>query len=101
MNPKKSHKLEAILDILPFAAPPGVLSWVACAGCSEPLSLHQPDTKSPVRLLGVCEACTRWFLIEMMPEQGEAMMILLPTGEMLRAATDAQVSGYSSIKPQS
>ena len=107
MQPKMSphpkappRTVVANLDIIPFAAPPGALAWVACAACSEPLGLHQPDPQAPDRLLGICQACNGWFLIEMLPEPAEAMMILLPKSDWLRKAVDSHASGSSSVKPQ-
>ena len=46
-------------------APGGALDWVRCIRCSGPLNLMQPDNDSPERLLGVCETCDCWALIEL------------------------------------
>jgi len=35
-----------------------------CLACGEPLSIHQPDPNAPERLLGTCEACGAWHLID-------------------------------------
>ena len=35
-----------------------------CQSCRSPLSLHQPDAEQPERLLGTCEACKAWYLID-------------------------------------
>ena len=99
MSQKNSRKLVASLDVIPFARTPGVLEWVACALCTEPLGLHQPDPQDPDRLLGICQECHRWYLIEMMEEPGEAMMIMLPDGAWLLEAYEADGSGISSVKP--
>jgi hypothetical protein len=36
-----------------------------CSHCSLPLSLSQPDVDLPGRLLGICERCKRWYLVEL------------------------------------
>ena len=35
-----------------------------CQACESTLRLHQPDTESPDRLLGTCDDCKSWFLID-------------------------------------
>lgn len=40
------------------------LSAVVCPDCCRPLTLHQPDERLPDRLIGTCDTCPSWFLIE-------------------------------------
>lgn len=47
---------------------------VVCPHCRSLLELHQPDSEQPDRLLGTCEGCKAWCLIDR--ERG--MMALLP-----------------------
>jgi hypothetical protein len=54
--------------------------------CDVDLDLHQPDTEIPERLLGTCEACGRWYLIDAVSETDEAVMISLPEGASIRNA---------------
>jgi hypothetical protein len=54
-----------------------------CVGCDIYLDLHQPDAGLPERLVGICESCRRWYVIDMIPETDEAVMVLLPEGEAL------------------
>ena len=35
-----------------------------CQECESTLRLHQPDTELPDRLLGTCDDCKSWFLID-------------------------------------
>ena len=35
-----------------------------CLGCGSSLALHQPDGDAPQRLLGTCDRCGRWHLID-------------------------------------
>ena len=64
-----ARRVLAPLDVLPF---PGLLeagAAVPCLHCSSPLTLHQPDAESPDRLLGVCEGCKHWYLVDLLPGQ--------------------------------
>jgi hypothetical protein len=55
---------------------------VQCASCHGALVLHQPDEELPSRLLGTCQECRTWFLID-----GDAeLMVKLPDENMLRNA---------------
>lgn len=36
----------------------------ACPGCGSALDLHQPDIELPERLLGVCESCKGWYVLD-------------------------------------
>jgi hypothetical protein len=55
-----------------------------CLHCSSPLVLHQPDAEAPARLLGVCEQCKHWFLIDLLPDLSEGIMVRLPDTEVIR-----------------
>jgi hypothetical protein len=39
---------------------------------------EQPDAGSPDRLIGICEDCRHWYLLDLMPDEGAAVMVLLP-----------------------
>jgi hypothetical protein len=39
-----------------------------CEFCENELDLHQPDTMSPERLLGTCDECHAWFIIDIFSE---------------------------------
>lgn len=51
---------------------------VRCPDCEAGLVLHQPDEWNPDRLLGVCEECSRWFLLDLRPDQSTWMVVSLP-----------------------
>jgi hypothetical protein len=36
-----------------------------CQKCGCELQLHQPDPDLPTRLLGTCEECKSWFLLDL------------------------------------
>lgn len=41
-----------------------IASEPLCPDCRGDLERHQPDPSRPDRLLGVCEECASWFLID-------------------------------------
>lgn len=45
-----------------------------CSRCGNVLEIHQPDENLPKRLLGTCDRCKAWFLIDL----DEAILVLLP-----------------------
>ena len=53
--------------------------------CEESLLIHQPDVDAPERLLGTCESCGSWHLID----GDRAVTVLLPDAAELR---DAEVA---------
>jgi len=85
MNPNATRRVPAVLDVILFSAPWGALDWVRCLLCSGPLNLMQPDNDCPERLVGVCEVCGRWALIEMAAGDSDAVMILLPEAGWLQS----------------
>jgi uncharacterized protein YbaR (Trm112 family) len=57
--------------------------WVCCLNCEQHLGLVQPETQEPERLVGICESCGRWYLIDWHPGSRQGLMILLPEHEKL------------------
>ena len=53
---------------------------VRCPACRDYLFLHQPDEECPDRLLGTCDECRAWFLID----AAGKVMVRLPDEEELR-----------------
>ena len=53
---------------------------VRCPACRDHLFLHQPDEECPDRLLGTCDECRAWFLID----AAGKVMVRLPDEEELR-----------------
>ena len=45
-----------------------------CLGCGSSLELHQPDGDAPQRLLGTCDRCGGWHLIDC----DGSVVVLLP-----------------------
>jgi len=77
-------KVSADLDVLRFPAAVERPVRAHCLNCSLPLSLSQPDLNSPERLLGVCEHCKHWFLIDLIPDLTEGILWRLPDIEVIR-----------------
>ena len=40
------------------------LEQALCLDCHTELLLHQPDPELPDRLLGTCDECKSWFLVD-------------------------------------
>jgi hypothetical protein len=80
-------KVSADLHVLRFPAPDEHPISAECLNCSVPLSLSQPDLNSPERLLGVCENCKHWFLIDLIPDQTAGLLWRLPDSEVIRQLT--------------
>jgi len=78
-------KVSAPLDVLHFPAAIASPKGPSCLNCSCPLSLSQPDLDLPERLLGICEQCKHWFLIDMVPHEGEGTMVRLPEAQVIRS----------------
>jgi hypothetical protein len=65
--------------------PPSPCDSPPCPHCGSTMTVHQPDLRHPERLLGVCEACASWCLMDLSPDEAEWLIDLLPAGDV-RAA---------------
>ncbi len=74
------------LALIHFALTAEGLSGLGCLHCSESLGIHQPDGFFPERLLGTCERCGTWYLLDTVPGKDVAVMVLLPHGGFFRDA---------------
>lgn len=84
-NPNVSKKsVVAKLDVLLFPIPPDRPDGAACLNCDALLSLSQPDIDTPERLIGVCDQCKHWFLIDLLPDEGEGIISGLPDLQVIR-----------------
>jgi hypothetical protein len=84
LNPAP-RRVAAFLDLLPFPRLGADLAGAACQDCAWSLTLHQPDSARPERLLGVCERCERWYLVDLMPGRADGFLVGLPDREVVRA----------------
>jgi hypothetical protein len=62
-------------EVYRFPGPIELTTGADCPACSKALSLSQPDVNTPDRLLGICEGCKRWYVIELPPEQGGTLVL--------------------------
>ncbi len=89
-------KVSAHLDVLRFPAAAEHPLAAQCLNCSVRLMLFQPDLDSPERLLGVCQRCKHWFLIDLIPDQTEGLLWRLPDVEVIRQLSFERVSKGST-----
>ena len=72
------------LAVSPPWTDPNLPTGTPCLACGESLVLHQPDIKAPERLLGTCDDCGAWHLID----ADRGVTVLLPDADGLRDAED-------------
>ncbi len=73
-----------------------------CLNCATDLTLHQPDMNTPERLLGVCESCKHWYLIDLVPDVSQGVMVWLPDNEVVRELSrDNPPAGISIMSHES
>ena len=54
------------------------LSGFPCLSCDNSLDFHQPDPDLPQRMLGTCDACKSWHLLNFVADGPGAVLTLLP-----------------------
>jgi hypothetical protein len=65
-------------------------SSLCCPECEVLLDLHQPDDNEPTQLLGICDACNKWyFLVEIEFNWNGALLFELPSAGAIRAMLGA------------
>ena len=74
------------LVVSPPWAVPGLPTEPLCLACGELLSIHQPDADCPERLLGTCDACGSWHILDC----GRSTTMLLPDADAFRDADAAR-----------
>ncbi len=97
---KSNHpviKASAKLHFLRFPALSEDPVAAECLNCSSDLTLHQPDMNTPERLLGVCESCKHWYLIDLVPDVSQGVMVWLPDQEVVRELSRPDQSERISI----
>ncbi len=86
MFPMASWSISIVLGLFRF--PSLSNGGVRCPECEGTLILHQPDERNPDRLLGVCERCSDWFLMDLRPDQTAWMVVPLPDAAFFRNAPE-------------
>lgn len=74
--------LQLHVETIPLPASLRHYFGIRCPACEAHLRVHQPDERSPDRLLGTCPACSAWYLID----AGAEVMCRLPDERALRDA---------------
>ncbi len=98
MKPKRRViKASAQLHFLRFPALFEEPVAAECLNCASDLTLHQPDMNSPERLLGVCESCKHWYLIDLLPDLTDGVFMRLPDHEVIRDLARANPSDGISL----
>jgi hypothetical protein len=65
------------LEVSRLVVEPDDYPSTRCPACEGALSFLQPDARQPYRLLGICDDCDAWFLIDL----ARAEILHLPGGE--------------------
>ena len=73
------------LDVLPFPHPRVAPVGLPCPHCASPLTLHQLDIELADRLIGSCEACKRWYLVDLAADRDVGVLVGLPGDDAVRA----------------
>ena len=89
-------KLAVTMPVTRVEHCPEAAEWVACLSCQRHLGLVQPMTEEPERLVGTCEGCGRWYLIDWHPGSLQGVMLLLPDHDELLSAYGAETSPESA-----
>ena len=84
MVSSEPRKIAVPLTVVPLSTRGRVPAEAPCLGCGSAPQLHQPDGNAPERLLGTCDACGAWHLIEC----DGSVVVLLPDATAL-CATEA------------
>jgi len=93
-------KVVANLDLLRFPTDDAKQGGTHCLNCNSRLVLHQPDLDAPDRLLGVCERCKHWFLIDVLADMTGEIMVRLPDVEVIRALSRENPEDGISVMSQ-
>jgi hypothetical protein len=88
--------VSTVLEVFHFLAPVEHPVRPNCLNCSLPLSLSQPDINAPERLLGVCEQCKRWFLIDVLRDMPEGFLFRLPDARVIRQLSVEQAAARTT-----
>jgi hypothetical protein len=76
--PQENRMVPIQLAIRHFSTLPEDIDEGCCPACKVDLDLSQPDSDDSARMLGICNQCGRWYVIDLVLETGAAVMVLLP-----------------------
>lgn len=90
--------VSAKLDVLLFPTSLQIPAGANCRNCESPLTLIQPDMDMPERLIGACEECKHWYLIDMIPGKGEGIFSKLPDCHVIRGLSQQNEGDGISVQ---
>jgi hypothetical protein len=90
MKTMNDRATPVLLRFARIPIPPDGPVSVDCMECDSSVEIHQPDSELPDRMLGTCEQCQTWYLLECDPDAGQAALILLPDSSLLRGLLENQ-----------
>ena len=92
MNPSTTLAVPVLLKMKRYLTRPDDLGQVRCLSCDAGLNLHQPDVEFPDRLLGICEKCRCWSVLDLLPFENEVVLVLLPGQDLLHNIESSQAA---------
>src|SRR4051794_12496143 len=96
MHPLFPREITITCEVSSLAISPAGLATVSCQHCQTSLDVHQPDEKIPTHLLATCGRCGDWYMIELLSNRTQALMVTMPGVRMIRAALAALKTGTES-----
>jgi hypothetical protein len=90
-------EIAPILELLRFPASRQEAAGTECPHCTSLLTLSQPDPGLPDRLIGACEQCKHWYLIDTVPDMSEGTMLRLPDMQVIRKLSRENPSAGISL----
>ncbi len=90
MSPNRPKTATVTLHLIHFSEHSDLLAGIRCLACQRLLEMHQPDVGFPERMLGICPACKSWYLMDLVQDEPEAVMVTLPDGNYFRDALQAR-----------
>ena len=70
-----------------FPSPASPCGTHRCLHCQGSLVVHQPDPWHPGRLLGICQVCALWCLMDLNADETRWLIVPLPTGDDVRSVS--------------
>ncbi|QEH32970.1 hypothetical protein OJF2_14620 [Aquisphaera giovannonii] len=72
----------------------------SCPECASLLDLNQPDEESPGEFLAICSSCRLWYLLGGPSEEGEMLLLELPSlAAVLKMARGSEQGGSGRRVP--
>ena len=92
------NKITPSLDVLLFLVANEEARDTRCPNCASFLTIIQPDRWLPDRLIGACEDCKHWFLIDIIQDANVTIMLRLPDEKVVRNLTQGNPSDGISLR---